>query len=144
MVGMIRTIIGVFALIGLAACATPAAAPRDLTGVWIAEEQGSEGRMSRGYFRAELTQDAEGRLSGRGVVDSCPRCAGFMEYALIWEGAIEGDVLVLTGAPVEPIGRQTPVRFEGRAVGDGFEGLIAGVDYNKRMHVLMLREAPGQ
>lgn len=139
MVGMMRIFIGALAFAVLSGGAW--AAPRDLSGVWIAEEQSERGRMSAGYFRAELTQDAEGRLSGRGAVDSCTRCAGFMEYALIWEGAMEGDVLVLTGAPERPGGRFTPVRFEGRAVGDGFEGVISGVDYNKSMRVVMTRAA---
>lgn len=135
MVGVMR-LLAALMLVGVAACASTNAAPRDLSGVWIAPELQGD---SAGFFRAELVQDARGRLSGVGVVDSCTRCRGLMEYALNWEGGLEGDVLVLTGTPNPVRGRYTPVRFEGHAVGEGFEGVITGINYNETMRVRMER-----
>ncbi len=143
MVGVMRTILGALAFAGLAACATARAQTADLSGVWVAAE--AEGRREgAGFFRAKLTQDDAGRLSGVGVVDPCPRCAGFMEYELTWEGGFEGDALVLTGTPEQIRGRHTVVRFEGRADGEGFAGVLSGLSGDRTMHVVMERLPAGE
>ncbi|HRP12319.1 MAG TPA: hypothetical protein PLK37_14920, partial [Terricaulis sp.] len=121
-----RAILGALVFAALAACATARAQTTDMNGIWVAEE--TEGQRDWvGAFRAELVQDAAGRLSGVGSVDPCPRCAGFMEYDLTWEGGFEGDVLVLTGTPARVRGRHTIVRFEGRAEGEGYAGVLSGL-----------------
>ncbi|HRE42843.1 MAG TPA: hypothetical protein PKY87_02610 [Terricaulis sp.] len=143
MVDVIRSILGALVFAALAACATAHAQNTDMSGVWVAAEV--EGRYSRdGGFRAELTQDSAGRLSGVGAVDPCPLCAGFMSYDLSWEGGFEGDVLVLTGTPARVSGRWTIVRFEGRAEGDGFVGMLSGLARGETMRVRMERLPPGE
>lgn len=142
MVGVMRTIFGALVFAALAACATARAHDVDMSGVWSAVETGPRSRD--GGFRAELTQDGGGRLSGAGVVDPCPRCAGFMEYDLTWEGGFEGDVLVLTGTPTRVRGRHTVVRFEGRAEGEGFTGVLTGLAGDRAMNVFMQRLPAGE
>lgn len=143
MVGVMRALIGALALAGLAACAMARAQTADVSGVWVAAEP--EGRRSAGgFFRADLTQDEAGRLSGVGVVDPCPRCAGFMEYELAWEGGFEGEALVLTGTPERVAGRHTVVRFEGRAEGEGYVGLLSGLSGGQTMNVVMERLPAGE
>jgi len=137
MVGLTRTILGALVFAALATCATARAQTADMSGVWVAAEIGPRSRD--GGFRAELAQDSAGRLSGVGAIDPCPRCAGFMEYALTWEGGFEGDVLVLTGAPARVRGRWTVVRFEGRAEGDGFVGVLSGLSGGQTMNVVLER-----
>jgi len=136
--------VAVLALLALAACASVGSAPtRDLTGVW--DWTAPEGqRVGGGYVRVELVQDETGRVRGPGVIDTCPRCAGFMQYDLMWEGRIESDTLVLIGTPVHPAGRHPIARFEGRATGDGFEGVLSGLSWSQPMHVLLERSAPGE
>lgn len=142
MVGVTRALVAAFALT-LAACATSQPQTSDLSGVWVAEERGARDEAG-GYFRADLTQDREGRLRGYGVVDPCPRCAGFMEYELTWEGGFEGDALVLTGTPEQVRGRHTMVRFEGRAEGDGFTGVLSGLSGDQTMDMVMERLPAGE
>lgn len=137
MVGMMRTILGALVFAALAVCATARAQGADLSGVWVAAETGPRSRD--GGFRAELTQDSTGRLSGVGAIDPCPRCAGFMEYDLTWEGGFEGDVLVLTGTPERVRGRWTVVRIEGRAEGEVYVGVLSGLSGGQTMHVVMER-----
>ncbi|HRO02275.1 MAG TPA: hypothetical protein PLS69_01525, partial [Terricaulis sp.] len=106
MVGVKRVILGALVLAALTAGATARAQTADLSGVWVAT-QPVDHRARGGYFDANLTQDQTGRLSGFGVVDPCPVCAGFMNYNLSWEGGFEADVLVLTGTPARVGGRHT-------------------------------------
>ena len=133
------------ALAALVVAAVSAFAPpshaqqaQDLSGVWVGREV-EEPRVSDGYFRAELTQDEAGVLRGPGVVDPCPRCAGFMEYDLSWEGRLKGDTLMLTGTPARARGRHTVVRFVGRAADDGFEGVLSGLPRGHGMAMVMAR-----
>ncbi|HRP12702.1 MAG TPA: hypothetical protein PLK37_16875 [Terricaulis sp.] len=114
----------------------------DLSGVWVAT-QPVDHRARGGYFDANLTQDQTGRLSGFGVVDPCPVCAGFMNYNLSWEGGFEADVLVLTGTPARVGGRHTIVRFEGRNEGV-FVGVLSGLSGGETLHVIMQRLPPGE
>lgn len=143
MVGVMRTLLAAFAFV-LAVCAAPQglAQERDLSGVWSGSESEST-RVGGGYFTAQLTQDEAGRLSGTGVVDPCPRCAGFMEYDLTWQGELKGETLILTGTPERVGGRHTVVRFEGRATSDGFRGALTGLVRGGAMRVTLLRERNG-
>jgi len=138
MVGVMRAILGALVFAALAASATARAQNTDMSGVWVAEE--TEGQRDWvGAFRADLTQDQEGRVRGHGSIDPCPRCAGFMEYDLTWEGGLEGDVLVLTGTPERVRGRWTVVRFEGRAEGEVYVGVLSGLSGGQTMNVVMER-----
>lgn len=110
----------------------------DMSGVWLGREI-EEPRVSDGYFRAELTQDESGRLRGPGVVDPCPRCAGYMEYDLTWEGRVKGGTLMLTGTPADVSLRHTIVRFAGRVSGDGFEGVLSGLPGGQGMAMVVSR-----
>ena len=143
MVGVMRGAVAAFALAVLAACATAQPQAAGLSGVWVAKERGARDEVG-GYFRADLTQDHEGRVRGYGVVDPCPRCAGFMEYELTWEGGFEGDALVLTGTPEQIRGRHTVVRFEGRADGEGFAGVLSGLSGDRTMDMVMERLPAGE
>ncbi|MBN8607476.1 MAG: hypothetical protein J0L81_11195 [Caulobacterales bacterium] len=130
----------VFVVLAVSVFAAPSYAQQaqDLSGVWLGREV-EEPRVSDGYFRAELTQDDDGVLRGTGVVDPCPRCAGFMEYDLSWEGRLKGDTLMLTGTPTRVRGRHTVVRFVGRAAGDGFEGVLSGLPRGHGMAMVVAR-----
>lgn len=138
---MRKTLAALFvAAVGAFAAPSYAQQTQDLSGVWIGREV-EEPRVSDGYFRAELTQDEAGVLRGAGVVDPCPRCAGFMEYDLTWEGRMKGDTLMLTGTPARVSGRHSVVRFVGRAGGDGFEGVLGGLPRGHGM-VMVVARAP--
>lgn len=140
MVGVMRRAFAALVVAAVSAFAAPSYAQQaqDLSGVWIGREV-EEPRVSDGYFRAELRQDEAGVLRGPGVVDPCPRCAGFMEYDLAWEGRVKGDTLMLTGTPARVSGRHTVVRFEGRASGDGFEGVLSGLPRGQGMAMVVAR-----
>lgn len=135
-----RSVLAALVVFAAGAFAAPSYAQQvqDLSGVWIGREV-EERRVSDGYFRAELAQDEAGLLRGPGVVDPCPRCAGFMEYDLSWEGRLKDDTLMLTGTPTRVRGRHTVVRFEGRAIGDGFEGVLSGLARGETMAVVVAR-----
>ena len=142
MVGVMRSVLAALVVVAVSAFAAPSYAQQaqDLSGVWIGREV-EEPRVSDGYFRAELTQDESGLLRGAGVVDPCPRCAGFMEYDLSWEGRLKGDTLILTGTPTRVRGRHTTVRFVGRAAGDRFEGLMTGLPRGHGTAIVMERSS---
>lgn len=142
MVGVMRAVLLAFVVLAASAFATPSYAQQaqNLSGVWLGREV-EEPRVSGGYFRAELRQDEAGRLRGAGVVDPCPRCAGYMAYDLTWEGHVKGDTLTLTGTPARVRGRHSVVRFVGRAAGDGFEGVLSGLPRGHGM-VMVVARAP--
>lgn len=140
MVGVMRSMLAALVVLAASAVAGPSYAQqvRDLSGIWVGREI-EEPRVSDGYFRAELTQDEAGLLRGPGVVDPCPRCAGYMEFDLTWEGRLKGDTLMLTGTPVRVSGRHTVVRFLGRVAGDGFEGVLSGLPRGQGMAMVVAR-----
>jgi hypothetical protein len=135
-----RKALAAFVALAASAFAAPSYADQaqNLSGVWVGREV-EEPRVSDGYFQAALTQDEAGLLRGPGVVDPCPRCAGYMAYDLTWEGRMKGDTLMLTGTPARVSGRHSVVRFVGRAAGDGFEGVLSGLPRGHGMAMVVAR-----
>ena len=118
---MRRSLLALAVLIAAAACATTSAA-QTLTGVWAARGELGQGQQhyepeSRDYFTADLTEQDD-RLSGDGVINLCPTCRGFDEYAIHWEGRRKGGRFVMRGVYPERT-FETPVVFTGRISADG-------------------------
>lgn len=141
---MIRRVLIALALICVAACAT-ASSTTTVTGFWNAEgaPRPGEEHHDPDYFSADLVEQ-DGRVSARGVINLCPACRGYNEYAINWEGRRDGDRLVLRGIyPDRPF--ETPVTFTGQISADGerVEGELTDDAGRFRQAWVMLRERNG-
>lgn len=143
-----RTALIAFCGLAFTAMFTATASAQDMTGAWRARGELGEGQQhyhpdQRDYFSADL-REQDGRISGAGVIDLCPTCRGYNEYAINWVGRRDGDRIALHGTyPVRWF--ETPVIFTGRISADGarVEGELTNKRNEFRQGWVMLRERNG-
>lgn len=148
MVGVMRRAVRGLCMVAVTAMMAATALAQDVTGAWdglgALDEDGQNFDPEwSDYFIANLTEQ-DGRISGNGVINLCPRCRGIEEYAVSWVGERTGDRLVLHGIHLERWS-ETPVVFMGRISADGarVEGELTNKRNEFRQNWVMLRERNG-